>query len=55
MTKSLGLHTVAEGIETLEQADFVRERGCDELQGFLFSPGVDACEFERFLEREKDE
>ena len=55
MTKSLGLRTVAGGIETIEQADFFRARGCDELQGFLFGPGVDAQGFERFLERDKDE
>ncbi len=37
---------VAEGIETTEQMDFLRNLGCDQLQGFLFSPGVIAEKFE---------
>ena len=40
---------VAEGIETVEQMDFLRNLGCDQLQGFLFSPGVDADTFERMV------
>ena len=35
---SLGIETVAEGIETQEQADFVTAHGCDIGQGFLYSP-----------------
>lgn len=35
---SLGIETVAEGIETCAQAEFVRLHGCDVGQGFLFSP-----------------
>jgi EAL domain-containing protein (putative c-di-GMP-specific phosphodiesterase class I) len=35
---SLGMSTTAEGIETEEQLAAVREQGCDEVQGFLFSP-----------------
>jgi diguanylate cyclase (GGDEF)-like protein len=33
---NLGVATTAEGIETIEQLDFVREAGCTEAQGFLF-------------------
>jgi EAL domain-containing protein (putative c-di-GMP-specific phosphodiesterase class I) len=36
MGKALGLRLVAEGVETLGQADFLRQNHCDELQGFLF-------------------
>ena len=55
MASSLGLHVVAEGVETQEQSDFLRERGCDELQGYLLSPAVPPEEFTRFLTRLKDE
>jgi len=37
---SLGVSTVAEGVETLEQAERLRELGCDEAQGFYFSRPV---------------
>jgi EAL domain-containing protein (putative c-di-GMP-specific phosphodiesterase class I) len=40
MGKALGMTTVAEGVETTEQATFLRDRGCDEMQGFLFSKPV---------------
>jgi EAL domain-containing protein (putative c-di-GMP-specific phosphodiesterase class I) len=54
MTKSLGLDSVAEGVETEEQAARLIEQGCDEIQGFLISPPVSADEFIRFLDRDKD-
>jgi diguanylate cyclase (GGDEF)-like protein len=53
MAHSLRLRVVAEGVETAEQAALLRESGCDELQGFLFSPAVAAGEFVRFLGDEK--
>jgi diguanylate cyclase (GGDEF)-like protein len=55
MAHSLQLSVVAEGVETLEQAEFLRELGCDDLQGFLFSRAIPAEEFARFLELEKSE
>ncbi len=42
--RSLGLHVVAEGVETAEQAAQLSELGCVEAQGFLFSPAVPAAE-----------
>jgi len=37
MGHSLGLHVVAEGVEHVEQLEFLRREGCDEYQGFLFA------------------
>lgn len=53
MAHSLRLRVVAEGVETPEQAVLLRQSGCDELQGFLFSPAVSAGDFVRFLDEEK--
>ena len=39
---SLGMSLTAEGVETEEQLDAVREQGCNEVQGFLFSPPIPA-------------
>lgn len=40
MAHELGLHVVAEGVEAQEQADFLVAHGCDDLQGFLYSPPI---------------
>lgn len=49
MAQTLGLKTVAEGVETARQADFLRRRGCSMGQGFLFSPGLSDQAFLDFL------
>ncbi len=51
MAKSLQLKVVAEGVETREQLEFLREHGCDEVQGYLISRPVDATAFRALLER----
>ncbi len=48
----LGLRTIAEGVETAEQARFLSDRGCDELQGFHFHRPSDAAAFEQLLQAE---
>jgi diguanylate cyclase (GGDEF)-like protein len=50
MSRALRLTVVAEGVETKEQADYLREHACDECQGFYFSKGVSANEFAKLLE-----
>ncbi|MBS0583794.1 MAG: EAL domain-containing protein [Proteobacteria bacterium] len=47
--KSLGLRTVAEGIETEAQHDFLLRAGCIEGQGYLYSQPLGAAEIERLL------
>lgn len=49
--RSLGLHLVAEGIETLEQLECLRTLGCTAGQGFFFSPPVSADACAGLLER----
>jgi len=53
MCQMLKLKTVAEGVETDEQLRWLREKGCYEYQGFLFSPAVPVKAFERFLKAPK--
>lgn len=49
MGKQLRQEIVAEGVETLAQMSFLRGLGCDQLQGYLFSPPIAAEEFERMV------
>jgi EAL domain-containing protein (putative c-di-GMP-specific phosphodiesterase class I) len=42
--RSLGMTTIAEGVETVEQLDHMRAEGCNEAQGFLFSHPVPVTE-----------
>jgi EAL domain-containing protein (putative c-di-GMP-specific phosphodiesterase class I) len=51
MAEGLRLDTVAEGVEELEQLDFLREVGCHQIQGFLFSQAVPPERFEELLAR----
>jgi EAL domain-containing protein (putative c-di-GMP-specific phosphodiesterase class I)/ActR/RegA family two-component response regulator len=44
MGQRLGLTTVAEGVETLEELQLLRAMGCDEIQGYIFAPAMPACD-----------
>ncbi len=49
MAENLRLKVIAEGVESEGQLNFLRERGCDEFQGYLVSPAVPPEEFEPFF------
>ncbi|WP_414581395.1 EAL domain-containing protein [Scytonema sp. PCC 10023] len=49
MGRNLTIQTVAEGVETEQELDFLRGYKCDAMQGFLFSRPLSAAEFENIL------
>ena len=51
MAKALGLKTVAEGVETAQQLDFLHANGCDAIQGYYFSRPVAADDMGALLAR----
>ncbi len=50
LTRKLGMLTIAEGVETQGQLDFLKLEGCDEVQGFLFSEPLEADAFAALLQ-----
>ena len=49
LARSLRMTTIAEGVETIEQLRFLREKGCDELQGFHYCRPLPADQMLEFL------
>jgi diguanylate cyclase (GGDEF)-like protein/PAS domain S-box-containing protein len=51
MGKTLGLSIIAEGVETIEQMNFLKENSCDEMQGYFFSKPVAPEQFADLLRK----
>ena len=51
LSKGLDLEVVAEGAELIEHVDFLREHGCDVIQGYFYSRPVPAHELEELLQQ----
>ena len=51
----LGLKTIAEGVETQEQADFLQNLGCDEVQGFMYAKPMPETELLKYLTEKHDD
>lgn len=53
LASSMGLQTIAEGVETASQLAYLRLQGCDEVQGYYFSHPVPADQFEAFVRQQQ--
>ena len=51
MMQSIGKQLVAEGAETRDEVDFLKNTGCDYIQGFYFSRPLQEEEFLRYIEQ----
>lgn len=49
MARALGLHTIAEGVETVEELRYLQSVGCEQMQGFLFSRPISAADCTNLL------
>jgi len=54
LTRTLGIKSIAEGVETREQLEFLRAHGCDEVQGYLLSMPLPPAECAARLAEEAD-
>ena len=50
MIHQLGMEMIAEGVETVEQADFLKDIDCSEMQGYYFYKPMPVHEFEKIIE-----
>jgi EAL domain-containing protein (putative c-di-GMP-specific phosphodiesterase class I) len=54
MAHELGMKVLAEGVETSEQLEFLRAKGCDEIQGYFYSKPLELDDFADFLLRHRE-
>lgn len=54
MAKTLGIHTLTEGVETEEQKNFLQSIGCETLQGFLYSKPMPAEDLKAKLDNDEE-
>ena len=52
LIKELKLTTIAEGVETKEQRDYLLEKGCDIIQGYYYAKPMPEEEFKEYMEKE---
>lgn len=52
LSKTMNAITVAEGVETAEQCEFLKENGCDIIQGYYMSKPLNIEDFEKLIEKE---
>jgi len=53
MAKRLGMLVVAEGAETFEQIEFLRDKECEQVQGFYYSPAIPLQQLPRFVQEQR--
>lgn len=54
LARSLNMQTIAEGVESADQLAFLREQGCDGVQGYYFSRPLTADMFEEYVRQDKE-
>jgi diguanylate cyclase (GGDEF)-like protein/PAS domain S-box-containing protein len=52
LAHSMHLKVIAEGVEKIEQAEFLSLHACEEMQGYLFSPPIPGAEFAKLFEKQ---
>jgi EAL domain-containing protein (putative c-di-GMP-specific phosphodiesterase class I) len=54
MADNLSMATIAEGVETQAQLDYLREQGCDQVQGYFFSRPLVPDQFIEFIDEHQN-
>ncbi|MGL6281447.1 MAG: putative bifunctional diguanylate cyclase/phosphodiesterase, partial [Microcoleaceae cyanobacterium] len=55
LAHNLNLNVIAEGVETQQELDFLRQNECDQVQGFFFSPPIPAEQFTELLLKQREQ